>query len=124
MRDFDFGYTDRPEQTRTGASFMSESQMELRGTVAAVAERFSSYESVDDLMQEDPLDIEYTVNQFGDVVGVELTITTGGPGIYVELPKGVVKGYWAGDSASASIGNPRGQNWMFEFYAQNAPMNL
>jgi len=103
---------------------MSESERQLRESVAYVVERFSSFSSIDDLMQEDPLDIEYKVSSRGDITGVELAITLGGPGIYVELPRGIVRGYWAGDEVSLDIRNPRGTDWMFDFYKEMAPMNL
>jgi hypothetical protein len=102
---------------------MSDAERELRGSVASVVERFSSYNSIDDLMREDPLDIEYKVSSRGDITGVELAITLGGPGIYVELPRGIVRGYWAGDEVNLDIRNPRGTDWMFDFYAEMAPMN-
>jgi hypothetical protein len=101
---------------------MSEAERELRGSVASVAERFSSYDSIDDLVREDPLDIEYKIAYRGDIIGVTLTITTGGPGIYVELPRGIVRGYWAGDEVRLDIRNPRGTDWMFDFYAELAPI--
>jgi hypothetical protein len=103
---------------------LSESERQLRENVAYVVERFSSFSSIDDLIREDPLDIEYKVSSRGDITGVELAITLGGPGIYVELPRGMVKGYWAGDEVSIDIRNPRGTDWMFDFYAEMAPMNL
>jgi len=102
---------------------MSDAERDLRRSVAYVVERFSSYNSIDDLIQEDPLDIEYKVNARGDITGVELAITLGGPGIYVELPRGIVRGYWAGDEVRLDIRNPRGTDWMFDFYAEMAPMN-
>jgi len=102
----------------------NEAERYLRESVKGVAQRYSSFDSVDDLMRNEPLDIEYHVDGRGNIREIELTVATGGPGIYVELARGYVRGYWAGDEASLDIRNPRGTDWMFDFYAEMAPMNL
>lgn len=48
---------------------------------------------------EDILDIQYVVARDGEYLGAQITITYGGPNIYIHTRSCTVKGYWGGDQA-------------------------
>jgi len=102
---------------------LNENERKLREFAARWARRFSSHDTVDDLMREyAPVDIEYKMNARGEITSVELEfLNFPAPGIYVELPRGIVTAYYDGDMVSLDIQNPRGTDWMFDYYAEMAP---
>lgn len=73
--------------------------------VVSTAKRLEKLESADALTHgdEEPLDVELTVNLDGTVKEVTLILTVGGPRIEVECYSGVVRGYWGGSKHSAPI---------------------
>ena len=52
---------------------------------------------------QDVLDIEYVVNSKKEYLGARLLVAFGGPNIWVDTRKGIVEGFWWGDSATASF---------------------
>jgi len=71
------------------------SEAEIVGRTVRQAERLEDIDSVDEI---NILDVNYTVSQRGDVTGVELTLTVGGPDIRVDALSGRVRGSWGGDT--------------------------
>ena len=51
----------------------------------------------DDENYNEPLDIEWHVGSDGDIRGMTLTMTVGGPHIELRLPSGRVEGWWGND---------------------------
>jgi len=53
---------------------------------------------------QDALDINYLVSSDLKVMqGARILVAFGGPNIWVDTTKGLVEGYWGGDSATASF---------------------
>ena len=48
------------------------------------------------------LDIEYIIDRKGNCIGGRILIAFGGPNIWIDTRRGMVDGYWWGESASAS----------------------
>ena len=48
------------------------------------------------------LDIEYVIDRKGHCIGGRILIAFGGPNIWIDTRRGMVDGYWWGESASAS----------------------
>lgn len=51
----------------------------------------------------DALDVEYTISSRGDLLGVRLYVTLGGPNIYIDTRAGEVVGHWGADTARAWV---------------------
>ena len=51
----------------------------------------------------DALEVVYIVNGQKEYLGARLLVAYGGPNIYVDTYKGVVEGYWWGDSYSENF---------------------
>lgn len=52
---------------------------------------------------EDVLDFNWILNSDKSLKGAELLVAFGGPNIYVNTVSQTVKGYWGGDSATATF---------------------
>lgn len=48
----------------------------------------------------DAMDIEYIVDRKGECVGARILVAFGGPNIWVDTRRGMVDGYWWGESVS------------------------
>jgi hypothetical protein len=55
-----------------------------------------------DRFMESILDIDYTYNQRGDFKGAEITITCGGPSIWIDTKYKQVNGVWGSDRIERS----------------------
>jgi hypothetical protein len=53
--------------------------------------------------EHEMLDIEYTVDSNGTLLGARMLMTFGGPNIYINTRTGEVEGYWGTDKASAQF---------------------
>lgn len=51
----------------------------------------------------DALDYEFTISSTGDVLGVRVYVTLGGPNVWVDTRNGVVGGAWGTDRAEAGL---------------------
>lgn len=45
----------------------------------------------------DVLDMEYTIDRFGEYLGVKVYVTLGGPNVWIDTREGYVKGAWGTD---------------------------
>lgn len=83
---------------------------ELRGQVNYVVDEIESisngtndrYESLYDYLA-DVLDMEYICNSRKEYLGARICVAWGGPGIWIDTRRGVVEGYWGGESYEASL---------------------
>lgn len=71
------------------------SEKDIIGYTVRQAERLEEIDSIDEIHI---LDVEYNVTSSGDVTGVELLLTCGGPDIRVEALSGTVHGSWGGST--------------------------
>lgn len=51
----------------------------------------------------DVLDMEYTVDCFGEYKGANIYVTLGGPNVWIDTRDGYVKGAWGSDKAESPI---------------------
>ena len=56
-----------------------------------------------DYINENALDIEYTIGSDKGYRGCRIAVTLGGPNIYINTRRGAVEGYWGTERAEAWI---------------------
>lgn len=53
-----------------------------------------------DYINDNALDIEYTISQNMDYIGTDIAVALGGPNVYINTRDKRVEAYWAGDTGS------------------------
>ena len=84
------------------------------------ARQYLPNEDEENTTEADVLDINFRVNMQGEVVGVMLQVTVGGPNIWIDTFENKVKGWSWGDYAEHPIWWDAGQE-LFDYYREFAP---
>jgi hypothetical protein len=92
---------------------------DLTERVVDTAKRLENYENPE---QIDFLERKYEVSHDATVREVTLILTTGGPQIEVDCLKGVVRGFWGGDSHTTHV-ESRAVDAAGELYARTFEEN-
>ena len=56
-----------------------------------------------DYINDNALDIEYTISQDMNYIGTDIAVALGGPNVYINTRDKRVEAYWAGDTGSYSL---------------------
>lgn len=56
-----------------------------------------------DYIDDNALDIEYTISSNMDFLGAEIAVALGGPSVYINTRDKRVEAYWGGDTGSYSL---------------------